>query len=835
MRYSGIALSERHTRWLAGGLLLAACFPYFSPQKTPFDTQPWTLIVAGCAFLLLFGDLRPFGSLFFVAAYAGLVFGIGLVRGTSIFADGLRSLAGYLSVVLIAFAAFRLHRDVSAKLFLGTVAVWFAATWLQILIAPDFLNFLVPRNYPIHFQGRGFTSLAPEPFYCVKVAVAFFVLNEIFYKERRYKTGPYLAVAAACVFMITATLTGISVVYLLAAPAAKLISFVWEDSRKRRIEALGVAFAFLAPLVFYLVVPSMHESRAGRYAERALINLSELYRGIHPTDKSVSTRLGNLVWGFYGGIVETKGLGFGLASPLKEEVPPWLKKVIGFSRRWGGRIGGGLVQGVYELGVVGLIFFFVPVWIIFASFWKNQPMRSALWMTFSLVLPATIISESPGFPLFGYLLGVHGFYLIKAKEARTAGSGVTGPGPGRAARKKVLVLNQYFPPDVASTGQYAFDIASGFFRAGNDVHVVAGQPSYVAAPRHAPAEEILDGLHVHRVAMGKSRGRERMGVRVRGYLTFLVRARRRVRALAAEIPFTAVVSFHNPPFLGLIAAGLVPAKVPRFIFVSYDIHPDALLVAGWKIPRFAVRLWNRANRRIYGRAESIVVLVEGARRILHRSYGVPLDKIRVIPLWGKPEFEPLPPDVAIREELGIPSAALLLLYAGNMGIMHPLEEVLEAAVKLRDEDVYFLFLGEGVKRRSLVSQAEKLGLAKVVFLPYQPDDRFVRILSAADACFVSFGPGMEQITIPSRAYTFLSAGKPLITLMAAEAEVAGLVKENACGWNVTSGAELAALGRRLRVEPAELDRAAKAARAVYVQSYRQDLILEQYARLLTEP
>jgi glycosyltransferase involved in cell wall biosynthesis len=323
-----------------------------------------------------------------------------------------------------------------------------------------------------------------------------------------------------------------------------------------------------------------------------------------------------------------------------------------------------------------------------------------------------------------------------------------------------------------------------------------------------------------------------MPVRVLGYARFLLQARSLARGLTRTGAFRTVVTFHNPPFLGLVGAGLVPRRAKWFVFVSYDVHPDALLVAGWKVPRPFIALWNSLNRRIYRKAGRVVVLVEGAKRILRDKKRVPEEKIAVVPLWGRPELEPIPPDPEIRAELGVPAGGLVFLYAGNMGIMHPLEAILDAAEELKSEDVHFLFLGEGVKRKPLAARAEAEGLAKVRFLPYQPEDRFVRILSASDACFVSFGPGMEEITIPSRTYTFLSAGKPLVTIMSPEAEVARLAADRGCGWNIASGGELASLSRRLLRERGLLAPAARNAREAYVRDFRRDLILDRYVRLI---
>jgi colanic acid biosynthesis glycosyl transferase WcaI len=864
--------SDAFLRIAAGALLLTAIFPYFSPIRTPFDTQPWTLIVAAIALLVLYDGSRPFGAYFLLAGYAALVLLVGLVHETSRLQEGLRSLVVYVSIAVIAWAASRLFRHFPARLFLAGAGVWLLVTVIQMSIDPYFLTRLLPRAYDFGFVGRGYMSLAPEPSYFVKAMIAFLVLNEFFYKDRRYGRSAYLAVTAAIVFQVVAAKAGVSIVYLGVAAAAKAVSIVWEKEGKEKIVAGAAALLLAAGFAAFFVVPEIRASRGGSFAarietaisspsvqaveppkapeisqargrttarynpapknpapknpapkagvsplEKVLKKLSVLYR----KDQSTSTRVGNLIWSLYGGLIETKGAGFGMGTDAWGQVPPWMLKYVGVNRPWGGRNGGGFVQGVYELGAVGLVFLIGPLWLIAGNLRRERAFRGPAWMTLALIYPAAAISESAAFPLLGILLGIHGFLRLKRRESSVPSEG-----------KNFLVLNQYYPPDIASTGQYAADICSGLVRAGYGVHVIAAQPSYAASSTDAPPEEVRDGIHIHRVPMPGARGRERMLVRVLGYAGFLLQARSRARGLARTGAFGTVVTFHNPPFLGLIGAGLVPLRSGRFVFVSYDVHPDALLVAGWKVPRPLVALWDRLNHRIYGKAGTIVVLVEGAKRILREKKGVPEEKIAIVPLWGKPELEPIPPDPEIRNELGVPADGLILLYAGNMGIMHPLESILEAAAELKDEDVHFLFLGEGVKRKSLSSRAEAGGLTKVRFLPYQPEDRFIRILSASDACFVSFGPGMEEITIPSRTYTFLSAGKPLVTIMSPEAEVARLAVDRACGWNVASGKELAALARLLVKERNLLGPAARNARAAYIRDFRKDVILDRYVRLI---
>ncbi len=405
------------------------------------------------------------------------------------------------------------------------------------------------------------------------------------------------------------------------------------------------------------------------------------------------------------------------------------------------------------------------------------------------------------------------------------------PSKGGSARK-VVAVNLYYAPDVASSGQLLAELCEGLAESGLDVMAVAGQPSYSVGGVDAPKLETLNGVEVHRVSLGGSRGRERMLTRVMGYVKFMWRAWRRVGKIVRTRHPDFVVTLSNPPVVGLIGAYMAWRHKTRFIYVLYDIHPDVLLATNWiKLPRLVVAVWNAVNRWIVNRAEVVVVLGNGMKATVEGK-GVSDDRVLVIPIWGRPELEPMARSAGIREELGIGEDEIMLLNAGNMGIMHPLEPIIDAAAMLGEQPVRFVFVGDGAKRQMLTERVEREALDRVMFLPYQPEQRFTELLAASDACFVAFEPGMEKYAVPSRAYTFLSAARPLITLMAPNADVAELVNEKDCGWNVTTGDDLAELIRRLVDDRSELTIRGRNGRAAYEARYRRGRVIHQYVKLM---
>ncbi len=405
--------------------------------------------------------------------------------------------------------------------------------------------------------------------------------------------------------------------------------------------------------------------------------------------------------------------------------------------------------------------------------------------------------------------------------------------------RNLLVINQYYAPDVASSGQLLSDLCAGLVLEGFKVTVVTAQPSYTSSTVMAPAFEIVSGVRVYRVPLGRTRGRESLRSRVVGYAKFMWRAWLLSRAIVEDQRPDTVLTLSNPPSVGLIGARLAKRFGIRFVYVLYDIHPDILAKTSWvKLPRPALNLWNAMNKQIFSHADTVIVPGYQMKRTLVEEKGVREFNIKVIPNWGRPEFEHASKNYSVRKQLGVGESDILFLYAGNMGIMHPIAPILDAATRVHEQPIHFLFVGDGAKKQYLLSRIRDENIRNVSWLPFQPEQQFANIVAASDACFVTLEHGLESYAVPSKAYTFLSGGRALITNMAEEADIAKLVTDEKVGWNIANGAGLGELLCQIASYPSELTERGLRGRALYERCFRKDKVIREYARLLgsaTEP
>jgi colanic acid biosynthesis glycosyl transferase WcaI len=129
-----------------------------------------------------------------------------------------------------------------------------------------------------------------------------------------------------------------------------------------------------------------------------------------------------------------------------------------------------------------------------------------------------------------------------------------------------------------------------------------------------------------------------------------------------------------------------------------------------------------------------------------------------------------------------------VLHAGNIGFGQDLDMVLNAAERLRSRaDVGFLFVGDGNRRAELEAAAQARQLANVRFVPYQPRDAVASVYASADTALVSLKHGLAGCIVPSKLYTILAAGRPVVAAVEEASETAAIVREQACGRVVPPG------------------------------------------------
>jgi colanic acid biosynthesis glycosyl transferase WcaI len=351
--------------------------------------------------------------------------------------------------------------------------------------------------------------------------------------------------------------------------------------------------------------------------------------------------------------------------------------------------------------------------------------------------------------------------------------------------KTILVFSQTFVPDPAAVGQHVADVAFELGRRGNRVVVYTARRSYEDASIEYPAREWRDGVEIRRLAFS-SFGKKNLAVRAFGTFTFLVQC----LFIALFTPRLGGIFFStSPPLIGAAAA---VARIVRRVPIAYwamDLNPDQLIAMGKIGPKsFTARLLEGVNRFILKRSALVVALDRFMADRL-RARGVPDDRMLVMPPWPHENcMETVPHDAnPFRARHGL-AGKFVVMYSGNHSPANPLRTLLDAAVRLKDDDsLRFLFIGGGLGKKEVEATIREQGLTNAISLPYQPLETLGNSLGAADVHVVSLGDNMVGIIHPCKIYGAMAAGRPILFLGPKPSHVSDIVDAHAIGWHVAHG------------------------------------------------
>jgi glycosyltransferase involved in cell wall biosynthesis len=138
-------------------------------------------------------------------------------------------------------------------------------------------------------------------------------------------------------------------------------------------------------------------------------------------------------------------------------------------------------------------------------------------------------------------------------------------------------------------------------------------------------------------------------------------------------------------------------------------------------------------------------------------------------------------------DLGLTSK-FVLQYSGNIGRTHGIEQLVNCSERfLEDPSTHFLFIGFGGKKDWLEQSIKERQITNTTLIDYLPRSDLPVSLNACDVAIISFLEGMAGVSVPSRMYNIMAAGKPIIAMADSNSELALVIEEENIGWLVSPG------------------------------------------------
>ncbi len=330
---------------------------------------------------------------------------------------------------------------------------------------------------------------------------------------------------------------------------------------------------------------------------------------------------------------------------------------------------------------------------------------------------------------------------------------------------RLLILSQYFFPEVGATQTRMYEFARHLASQGHRVTVVTEFPNHPHGriPRRYRGRlfetERRDDFEIIRVRVWASPVKT-FSRRIGFYGSYLILATLR----SLFLPRPDVVLATSPPLPVGVGGYLVSrARRCRFLLDVRDLWPEAAVALGeLRGPRLVSAI-ARVARFLYRKADQITVVTRGFQSRIG-AMGIAADKLHWLPNGTIVDlFKPGPGCPLFRRESGM-EGRFLVTFAGTLGIAQGLASVLQAAELCRDDPtIGFVLIGDGPVRSQLLTQQRQSQLSNVYIKEQVPLERIVPLLNASDALLVQLrkDPVFDTF-VPSKLYDCMACAKPVL-------------------------------------------------------------------------
>ena len=348
----------------------------------------------------------------------------------------------------------------------------------------------------------------------------------------------------------------------------------------------------------------------------------------------------------------------------------------------------------------------------------------------------------------------------------------------------ILFLTDNFPPEGNAPATRTYEHACEWVNKGHKVTVITCAPNF-------PEGKIFEGYKNKWLFKEKIKG---INVwRVKTYITankgLIKRTIDFISFMLSSLFFglfvrkVDVVVGTSPQFFTVISAwALAKLKRSPFVFELRDIWPASITAVGAMKGNWIIKVFEKLELFLYHQADLIISVTHSFKKDLVNR-GVLGDKIEVV-LNGVDlsKYKPLPEkDKALSEEFQL-HGKFVAGYVGTHGLAHALDNIIEAAELLKDEDtIKIVFAGGGAERERLEQLVEARDLSNVIMIPRQPKEQMLKIWSLCDVSIVSLkDTPLFSTVIPSKIFESMAMSLPII-ISVPEGESTQIIKTQKAG------------------------------------------------------
>lgn len=403
--------------------------------------------------------------------------------------------------------------------------------------------------------------------------------------------------------------------------------------------------------------------------------------------------------------------------------------------------------------------------------------------------------------------------------------------------KRVLIIADSYPPEIRSAAQLMEDLAKFLKDKGHEVWVITSYPQYNLTPelvnKKWPLISEEDGIKVIRI---KTLPHHKVNFIIRGIAQvsmpyiFIWQIRKNIKAKIDT------VIVHSPPLPLTIAANYVKKFYrAKFILNLHDFFPQNAIDLGVLKNKLLIKFFERIEKQAYQNADLIIVPSYEHKKYLQEKKNISENKIEVVYHWLNGKMFLQQEKTGRFRKLFNLDDKFVFVFGGVLGPSQGLDFIIRVAEKVKDnEDIIFLFVGDGTEKPNLEKLVSELNLNNVIFKPFVSYEEFPELLKDCNVGLITLTTKNTAPAVPAKISTYLASGLPVLGFLHDKSEALKIINEAQCGYatlsqDVDKGKELVL---KMYQEKDKLKQMGENGLKYFLNNLNSDVCLTKFEKLI---